>query len=52
MKAIKSPIKFLLVLATIRNRKTYLIFKELSTTHNKHFYGWQWNILDGMYKAR
>jgi hypothetical protein len=50
MKAIKSPFKFLFVLLAIRrNKKKYKAFCEIA--RDKHFYEWQWRLLDKIYKV-
>lgn len=48
MKFIKSPFKLIVVLVSIKNREDYEIFKQIA--RNKHFYDWQWRVLDKIYK--
>jgi len=48
LKAIKSPFKMLFILMTIRQKSVYINFKQLSYPE-KHFYKWQWNLLDRIY---
>lgn len=47
MKALKSPFKFILVLLFIDNKKKYIAFRQIAK--GKHFYEWQWSLLDKIY---
>lgn len=47
--AIKTPFKLLFVLLYCRaNKDLYSRFKQFS--RDKHFYKWQWRMLDRIYK--
>jgi hypothetical protein len=46
VKAIKSPFKLLYVLMALK-KDQYDAFKQIAG--NKHFYDWQWKILDKFY---
>lgn len=49
-KAIKSPFKMLVVLMSIKDERSYQAFCEVA--REKHFYTWQWKLLDKIYKRQ
>lgn len=54
IKAILSPFKFILTVLFVCTRRrpkrerTYKAFRDISGT--KHFFEWQWKLLDKMFK--
>ncbi len=51
IKALKSPFKFILVLLIfLNNKEKYISFRQIA--NGKHFYEWQWTLLDKIYRMQ